>query len=58
VTTYSYDGAGNLLTENAAGSMTTNVWNVDNRLTKTTLPSSAVTTMAYNGDGLRVRVET
>jgi RHS repeat-associated protein len=57
VTTYAYDGAGNLTSQDAAGSVTNNTWNVDNRLTKVVLPSTAIATMLYNADGLRVRKE-
>jgi RHS repeat-associated protein len=56
VTTYTFDGDGNLLTAVAPGSqLTTNTWDGENRLTKVALPSGIVDTFTYNGDGQRVQ---
>ena len=35
--------------------MTTNTWDVENKLTLVALPSGIVNTFTYNGDGLRVQ---
>ena len=56
VTTYTFDGDGNLLTTLAPGNqLTTNTWDGENRLTKVALPSGIVDTFTYNGDGQRVQ---
>ena len=56
-TTYTFDGAGNLLTTLAPGSqLTTNTWDVDRtHTTNVALPSGIVNSMTYNGDGQRVQ---
>ena len=56
VTTYTFDGDGNLLTAVApANQLTTNTWDGENRMTKVALPSGIVDTFTYNGDGQRVQ---
>ena len=56
VTTYAFDGDGNLLTALAPGNqVTTNTWDGENRLTLVALPSGIVDTFAYNADGQRVQ---
>jgi RHS repeat-associated protein len=56
VTTYAFDGDGNLLTSVAPGNqITTNSWDGENRLTRVALPSGVVDTFTYNGDGQRVQ---
>ena len=56
VTTYTFDGNGNLLTSLAPGNqLTTNTWDAENRLTQAALPSAIVDIFTYNGDGQRVQ---
>jgi RHS repeat-associated protein len=56
VTTYAFDGDGNLLTTLAPGNQaTTNTWDGEDRLTKVALPSGIVDSFTYNGDGQRVQ---
>ncbi len=56
VTTYTFDGDGNLLSGLVLGSQrTTNTWDAENRLTNVALPSGTVDTFTYNGDGQRVQ---
>ncbi len=56
VTTFAYDGDGNLLTSQApANQWTTNTWDGENRLTQVALPSAIVDSFTYNGDGQRVQ---
>lgn len=52
-TTYSYDANGNTTVINAAGSLTTNTWDIENRLTVVQLPGGGRTTAIYDGDGKR-----
>ncbi len=55
LTTYTFDGDGNLLSSLAPGNqVTTNIWDGESRLTQVVLPS-AISTFAYNGDGQRVQ---
>lgn len=54
-TKYTYDNAGNQTVEKTpALSRTTQVWDVENRMTQSRLASSR-STFAYNGDNLRVQ---
>jgi len=56
VTSFAYDGNGNLLTTQAPGNQwTTNSWDGENRLTRVALPSGVVDSFTYNGDGQRVQ---
>ena len=56
MTTYAFDGDGNLLTTLAPGNqLTTNTWDGENRLTQVALPSAIVDSFTYNGDGQRVQ---
>ena len=56
VTTYGFDGNGNLLTTLAPGNqLTTNTWDGENRLTRVALPSAVTDIFTYNGDGQRVQ---
>ena len=56
VTTYAFDGDGNLLTSQAPGNQwTTNTWDGENRLTRVALPTGIVDSFTYNGDGQRVQ---
>ena len=56
VTSFAYDGNGNLLTTQAPGNQwTTNSWDGENRLTRVALPSEIVDSSTYNGDGQRVQ---
>ena len=56
-TTYSYDANGNTQVINAAGSLTTNTWDIENHLTVVQLPAGTRTTATYDGDGKRRRYE-
>ena len=56
-TTYSYDANGNTQVINAGGSLTTNTWDIENRLTVVQLPAGTRTTASYDGDGKRRRYE-
>ena len=50
------DAAGNLLTSRSpTNQLTTNTWEVENRIARVALPSGIVDTFTYNGDGLRVQ---
>jgi len=42
---------------NAAGSLTTHTWDLEDRLTKVEVAGGAVNTMSYDGDGKRRRTE-
>jgi len=56
VTTFAFDGNGNLLTSLAPGSqITTNTWDGENRLTQVSLPTAITDLFTYNGDGQRIR---
>jgi YD repeat-containing protein len=57
---FEYDGAGNLTTYDSGTQPTTRIyhWDDDNRLAKVEAFPNIMTTMMYNADGLRVRVET
>ena len=58
-TTYTYDANGNQhVTVAPGGARTTQIWDYENRLVRTIQPSAAVTSMAYDADGLRVKKET
>jgi RHS repeat-associated protein len=53
-----FDANGNQRVEvKPDGSRTTNTWDYENRLTKVELPSGVRNTMAYDPDGLRVKLE-
>jgi RHS repeat-associated protein len=59
---YYYDGAGNLISvyDGGGGGTQTrdNTWDADNRLTSLSVyPGTDITTMTYNADGLRVKVQ-
>ena len=56
-TTYTYDANGNTQVINAGGSLTTNTWDIENRITKAELPGAVVNTITYDGDGKRRRLE-
>jgi RHS repeat-associated protein len=57
-TTFMFDANGNQRVEIApAGARTTNTWGYENRLTKVELPTGVRNTMAYDPDGLRVKLE-
>jgi len=51
--TFTYDANGNTAVINAAGSLTTNTWDIENRLTVVQLPAGGRTTATYDGDGKR-----
>ena len=56
MTTYTFDGDGNLLTSLAPGNqLTTNTWDGENRLTQVALPTAITDSFTYNGDGQRVQ---
>ena len=57
VTTYTYDNNGNTTIINAAGSLTTHTWDLENLTTKTQLPTGTVNTMTYDGDGVRRQLQ-
>jgi len=50
---------GELVTQviNAAGSLTTHTWDLEDRMTKVEVAGGAVNTMSYDGDGKRRRTE-
>ncbi len=55
VTTYTFDGDGNLLTTLAPGNqLTTNTWDGENRLANAVLSSGIVNTFTYSADGRRI----
>ncbi|MCA8990770.1 MAG: RHS repeat-associated core domain-containing protein [Planctomycetaceae bacterium] len=57
-TTYTFDANGNQqLVEAPSGDRTTNTWDYENRTTLVQLPSGIRNTMAYEPDGLRVKLE-
>ena len=57
-TTFTYDGNGNqTVVQKPNGDRTTQVWDYENRLVKTIQPSGGVTSMAYDADGLRLKLE-
>jgi YD repeat-containing protein len=51
--TFTFDDNGNQTTENRAVVVTGYVYDPENRLKKQTEPDGSVTTMTYDGDGLR-----
>ena len=56
VTTYTFDGNGNLLTTLApAGQLTTYIFDAESRLTRSILPSGIISSFSYNADGGRIR---
>jgi hypothetical protein len=56
VTTFVFDEAGNELVVQAPTSVTTNVWDSENRVVGTQLPSGGLNTMSYRADNLRHRL--
>ena len=57
-TTFTYDGNGNqTVVQKPNGDRTTQIWDYENRLIKTIQPSGGVTSMAYDADGLRLKLE-
>ena len=50
---HSYDANGNTAVINAAGSLTTNTWDIENHLTAVQLPAGGRTTATYDGGGKR-----
>ena len=57
-TTYTFDANGNQqLVESPTNQRTTTTWDYENRTTLVQLPSGIRNTMAYNPDGLRVKLE-
>ena len=57
-TTFTYDGNGNqTVVQKPSGDRTTQVWDYENRLVKTIQPSGGITSMAYDADGLRLKLE-
>ena len=53
VSTFTSDANGNQTLENAGGTLTTNVYDKENRLWTTTSKAGEVSTSTYDGDGLR-----
>jgi YD repeat-containing protein len=53
LTTCTYDATGNLTIENAAGFLTSYVYDNENRLKTLQVGAAAPSTYTYNGDGLR-----
>ncbi len=57
-TTYTFDANGNQrIVKSPSGSLTTNTWDYENKLTKVILPSGTRNTFAYDADGKRVKKE-
>ncbi len=55
--TYSYDANGNTEVMNAAGSLTTYSWDVENHMTLAELSGGTLNTITYDGDGKRRQYE-
>ncbi len=56
VTTYAFDGDGNVVTALAPGNQpTTSAWDGENRLTSVFMSSGVAASFTYNGDGQRVQ---
>lgn len=57
MTTFTFDMAGNQQLESTPAGVTTNIWNYENQMSGTILPSGQRVTMAYNAEFRRVRME-
>ena len=56
--TFTYDGNGNqTVVQKPNGDRTTQVWDYENRLIKTIQPTGGITSMEYDADGLRLKLE-
>ena len=53
LTTYAYDGSGNLVLETQAGAHTAYDYDGERRLRKVAQPDGSLSTYTYQGDGLR-----